>query len=71
LLPESRSEHPVVTRVDTSPGGVVGNGALLCDVSGEPVVVFEGAFSPYRDLRVGDGGPDVVMLRAAVAALGV
>jgi hypothetical protein len=70
LAPQSRAEHPVVTAVGVEVGGQLAAGSLLCEISGEPVVVLAGAFGPYRDLAVGDKGPDVDMLRAAVGAAG-
>jgi hypothetical protein len=70
LQPQARAEHVVVTKVGFAVGDEVGSASLLCEISGEPVVLFQGAFAPYRDLRVGDQGGDVDMLRAAVAAAG-
>jgi hypothetical protein len=70
LAPASRLETQVVTGTAVQEGGEAANASLVCEVSGEPVVLFQGAFAPYRDLGVGDAGPDVDMLRAAVGASG-
>ncbi|MDR0626975.1 MAG: hypothetical protein LBG11_06915 [Bifidobacteriaceae bacterium] len=66
LQPLGRAEVAVVTRVSVAPGDVVQNGTMLAEVSGEPVVALAGEFRPYRDIFLGDHGPDVAQLNRAL-----
>jgi hypothetical protein len=70
LMPEGRAEVAVVTSAEKGVGDVVDNGTVIAEISGEPVIAFEGNFRPYRDIRVGDQGPDIEQLNLAVGSLG-
>ena len=43
---------------------------MLVEVTGRPVIALAGRLPAYRDLAVGDTGPDVVQLKSALAGLG-
>ncbi|WP_349879512.1 hypothetical protein ABIH81_06735 [Micromonospora sp. HUAS YX12] len=47
-------------------GSPVRNRQLIAVVSGRPLIALEGKFASYRDLRLGDEGPDVRQLRLAL-----
>lgn len=66
----SGEESGVVTRTFLSKGASVESGATAIEVVGHPVVVLQAPFSPYRDIAVGSQGPDVKVLKDALAALG-
>jgi len=60
----------LVTGVRVKAGEDVSSGDPLLEVSGRPVVVFEGNVPAYRDLRPGADGDDVAQLQAALADRG-
>jgi Putative peptidoglycan binding domain. len=45
-------------------------GMVLLWANGRPVFVLEGTFGAYRDLRLGDEGPDVKQLQLALIGVG-
>lgn len=51
-------------------GDVVATGQVLYAVDGRPVLTAPGTTPLWRDLAVGDRGPDVVALREALTAMG-
>jgi peptidoglycan hydrolase-like protein with peptidoglycan-binding domain len=61
---------PVVTRTPIPVGGTVDPGDVLVEVTGRPVIALPGRLPAYRDLVVGDSGPDVVQLKQALDGLG-
>lgn len=61
---------PEVTRVPLAKGDTVREGAVVVGVAGRPVIAIRGDLPPYRDLVVGDRGPDVVELQNALIRLG-
>ncbi|HMR50445.1 MAG TPA: hypothetical protein PKE40_14670 [Arachnia sp.] len=65
----SSSTLSVITGVAVEPGATVKAGAPLLEVSGRPVLLLQGEFPAYRDLRPGDEGPDAAMLNQALASL--
>lgn len=60
-----------VTGLFVSAGDTVNAGEVVATVQGAPVVVLPGALPAYRDLAVGDSGPDVAQLHAAMGSLGL
>ncbi len=44
---------------------------VALEVAGRPVVVLPGELPAYRSLRIGVSGPDVLQLKAALAAVGI
>ncbi|MEU1747659.1 hypothetical protein [Micromonospora arida] len=56
----------VVTDLPVKEGSRVGNRQLVAVVSGRPLIALQGRFASYRDLRLGDEGPDVRQLRLAL-----
>lgn len=62
---------PIVTATPVAVGDAVAEGQALLGVAGRPVIFLAGAFPAYRDLRVGDSGPDVEQLEAALGRLGL
>lgn len=59
----------VVTKVGVATGAQVKAGALLLEVSGRPVFLLEGDFPAYRDLALGDRGPDAAAVNKALRGL--
>jgi peptidoglycan hydrolase-like protein with peptidoglycan-binding domain len=51
-------------------GQVIRRGHALYELDGAPVVLLYGAVPAYRDLALGDSGPDVRQLNANLVALG-
>jgi peptidoglycan hydrolase-like protein with peptidoglycan-binding domain len=45
-------------------------GGVACEVNGEPVVLADFAFAPYRDLTGGISGPDVAELQRLLSDMG-
>jgi peptidoglycan hydrolase-like protein with peptidoglycan-binding domain len=66
----SVASDPVVTRAPTKRVTAVVDGQVLVEVSGRPVFVLSGGLPPYRDLSLGDDGPDVAELQEALHRLG-
>jgi len=62
--------QPIVTAKPTPVGSVVADGSLLAQVAGRPVFAMRGVTPMYRDLTIGDQGPDVAQLQDGLAALG-
>ncbi|WP_155369063.1 efflux RND transporter periplasmic adaptor subunit [Catellatospora vulcania] len=60
----------VVTDLPVKRGGQVRNRQLVAVVSGRPLIALEGKFASYRDLRLGDEGPDIRQLRLALGLRG-
>lgn len=61
----------VVTAVRVQGGITIEAGSAVIEVQGRPVLVLPGTFRFYRDLAVGDTGPDVEQLQGALQALGL
>lgn len=61
---------PVVTRVPTGIGSVVGPGTVLLEVADRPVILLPGDVPLLRDLTVGASGTDVLRLQDALRATG-
>jgi peptidoglycan hydrolase-like protein with peptidoglycan-binding domain len=51
-------------------GQIIEQGQMVFEADGKPVVLLYGAKPAYRNLAVGDSGPDVAQLNAALVALG-
>ena len=73
LKPDSAAagDLPVVTAMGIGVGVVVHEGDRLYEVAGRPTVLLVGQFPMYRDLSLGDTGPDVVQLASALHRLGL
>lgn len=54
-----RLESRVVTAIEVATGDTLRSGELVAAVSGEPLIAFVTDLPFYRDLSVGDRGPDV------------
>jgi peptidoglycan hydrolase-like protein with peptidoglycan-binding domain len=61
----------VVTGQVPEVGAELGAAGVALEVSGRPVIVLPGELPAYRSLRVGVSGPDVLQLKAALAAVGI
>ncbi len=72
LQPEiaGNAGRTVVTATYVSAGEQLSLGSLLGFVSGRPVILFDSAVPFYRNLKVGDRGPDVAAFQSAMADLG-
>ncbi|RAY13800.1 hypothetical protein DPM19_19300 [Actinomadura craniellae] len=62
---------PVVTALPVKNGHLIGEGRVLVEVSGRPVIVLAGRLPAYRDILPGARGPDVEQLQAALVRLGL
>ncbi|MFC7963359.1 hypothetical protein [Streptomyces cinereoruber] len=62
----SGAAKAVVTDLPMKTGDNVNAGEAVAEVSGRPVLVLPGRFPAYRDLRLGDKGPDVRQLQRAL-----
>ncbi|WP_291380897.1 peptidoglycan-binding protein [Demequina sp.] len=60
----------VVTASPLSPGDSVGECSEALEIDGRPLVVIVGQFPFYRDLALGDTGPDVSQLQRALRRCG-
>lgn len=67
---QSSSALSVITNVFVKPGERASAGTRLIEVSGRPIYLLPGAFPAYRDLKVGESGPDAKQLNAALRTLG-
>ncbi len=70
LTPPSGS-LPIITRRPAEVGATLKAGAVAVEVAGRPVVVLPGSFPVYRDLHLGNSGPDVLQLEADLRDLGL
>jgi hypothetical protein len=61
----------VVTALPLSTGSTVSAGSVVAEVDGRPVFALPGQFRFYRDMTVGDTGPDVAQLQHALTASGI
>ncbi len=60
----------IVTKIPIKSGQKVSPGHVIAQLDGRPVFLLRGHLPAYRDLRVGDTGPDVSQLQAALISLG-
>lgn len=67
----SSEAKSVVTKVAVTPGATIELGSVVVEVSGRPVFLLQGDFPAYRDLKVGDSGPDAAAVNATLKALGL
>jgi len=66
------SQNPgVITALDLEPGRTVPEGDVVAEIEGRPLIAIEGVLPLYRDLVVGDRGPDVAQLRQAFTRMGL
>lgn len=64
------AEGGVVTAHPSAAGAAVGAGAVVVEVNGAPVFLLPGAFPFYRDIALGDSGPDVRQLQQGLRRAG-
>ncbi|WP_018654124.1 peptidoglycan-binding domain-containing protein [Actinomadura flavalba] len=62
---------PVVTALPIKQGRRVGEGQVVMEVSGRPVILLVGRLPAYRDILPNASGPDVEQLQAALSRLGI
>lgn len=55
-----------VTRQVLHVGDQVKSGTVVSEIGGNPVVLLSSGFSGYRDLKVGDAGPDVDVIHRSL-----
>lgn len=70
LAVPSDALRSVVTAHPVNKGMTVTTGQVLTEVNGRPVFVVQSAFPFYRDVGVGDQGPDVASLQETLQSLG-
>lgn len=61
----------VITSVGVKAGETIDVGDVLASVAGRPVIYLPGQFPAYRDLTVGDQGPDVRQLQEGLQRIGL
>ncbi|WP_081859797.1 MULTISPECIES: peptidoglycan-binding domain-containing protein [unclassified Microbacterium] len=66
VLPVAEASLTVVTGRPLATGATASSGQVLTEVNGRPLFGVQSAFSFYRDMGVGDRGPDVEALQAAL-----
>lgn len=71
LVPVADAARSIVTASPLQPGASVRAGTVLLRVNGQPVIAFASSFPFYRDLGVGDSGPDVTALQQNLVTLGL
>ncbi|GIG36639.1 hypothetical protein [Cellulomonas pakistanensis] len=64
-------ERAVVTGQVPEVGATLDAGSVALEIAGRPVLVLPGGLPTYRTLALGVSGPDVLQLKAALAALGI
>lgn len=70
-VPSAADGTGFITAMFASVGAQLTNGQVVLEVNGAPVFAFTGVFPFYRDLAVGDSGPDVTQLQAALSQAGL
>lgn len=68
VLPIPDASLAVVTGRPLNAGSTAASGQVLTEVNGRPLFGLQSAFSFYRDMGVGDRGPDVEALQVALSA---
>ncbi len=71
LLISSEAEGSVITGVQVASGKPIAEGEVVGSIEGTAVVALQGEIPSYRDLRIGDSGPDVEQLFTALRRLGI
>lgn len=61
----------LITRAPVAAGSVLSPGALVVEISGQPVFFLPGRIPSYRDLKPGAVGPDVRQLQAGLGKAGL
>jgi peptidoglycan hydrolase-like protein with peptidoglycan-binding domain len=59
-----------LTQLPVKPGDRVRPGHEVAEIDGRPVILLRGRLPAYRDLHMGDDGPDVAQLQRALHSLG-
>ncbi|MGR0159815.1 hypothetical protein [Paenarthrobacter nitroguajacolicus] len=60
----------VLTSAPKTVGSILAPGELVAAVSGRPLLVLPGGVPLYRDIELGNSGPDVAALHTALAGFG-
>ncbi|MDR2799597.1 MAG: peptidoglycan-binding protein [Bifidobacteriaceae bacterium] len=60
----------IVTDVFISNGDTISNGTFIAEISGRPIIAFQGDTPAYRSINPNDSGKDVSALQNALANLG-
>jgi Biotin-lipoyl like len=59
-----------VTKLPVKSGDRVRPGQVIAEIDGRPVILLRGRLPAYRELHVGNHGPDVAQLQRALQSLG-
>jgi peptidoglycan hydrolase-like protein with peptidoglycan-binding domain len=71
VAPVEGATRSIVTESSLAAGAAVKVGTVLVRVNGDPVLALASPFPFYRDLGVGDTGPDVTVLQQNLKTLGL
>lgn len=70
LRPTEVPANATITSTNVAPGDVVSAGDVPAVINGRPLIALPGSFPYYRNLVVGDTGPDVTQLQQGLRAAG-
>jgi len=59
-----------ISRLGVTAGQTISNGEQLAEVDGEPLFALAGHVPAWRDITLGESGPDVAELQKALASIG-
>jgi peptidoglycan hydrolase-like protein with peptidoglycan-binding domain len=71
IVPVTGATRSIVTESALAPGAPVAAGTVIVRLNGQPTFAFASSFSFYRDLGLGDSGPDVLALQHNLEDLGL
>lgn len=64
------AQRAVISGHVPTPGRKVAAGDVIVEISGRPILAFKSVVPTYRDLRLGDQGPDVRRLNSGLEQMG-
>lgn len=70
-VPVTGTARSIVTESVLAPGAPVAAGTVVVRLNGQPAFAFASSFPFYRDLGLGDSGPDVLALQHNLVDLGL
>lgn len=71
IVPVAGATRSIVTDSPLAPGAPVADGTVILRLNGQPTFAFASSFPFYRDLGLGDSGPDVLALQHNLMDVGL